>query len=383
MPKYEQNVNRGGTSKRESNIELFRIIAMILIVAHHYVVNSGLTATDGPINAAPLSWRSIFLLEFGAWGKIGINCFVLITGYFMCKSKITLIKFCKLLFEIMFYRIVIATIFWISGYEPFSFSGLFKVLIPIRNIGTGFTSAFLVFFLYIPFITVLVQHLNEKQHIRLLLLSCFTYVFLASIPKFSVTMNYVSWFIVLFFFASYIRLYPKIIFAKTKVWGWLSLACFVLCSTSVVAATWVGTKIEKNLSFFFVADSNKILALFSGICFFLFFKNLKLNYCRVINTIASSTFGVLLIHASSDTMRQWLWKDTLNNVGQYGSKLLPVYAVVSVVAIFAICVLIDQIRIVLLEEPFFKYFDKHFDIIEGKYKSIENKLLDKIETKNR
>lgn len=27
---------------RDSNIELFRIITMIMIVAHHYVVNSGL-----------------------------------------------------------------------------------------------------------------------------------------------------------------------------------------------------------------------------------------------------------------------------------------------------------------------------------------------------
>lgn len=29
-------------SKRDSNIELFRIITMLVIVAHHFVVNSGL-----------------------------------------------------------------------------------------------------------------------------------------------------------------------------------------------------------------------------------------------------------------------------------------------------------------------------------------------------
>ena len=62
--------------KRDSNLELFRIITMLLIVAHHYVVNSGLTAANGPIQADPLSGRSIFLLLFGAWGKTGINCFV-------------------------------------------------------------------------------------------------------------------------------------------------------------------------------------------------------------------------------------------------------------------------------------------------------------------
>lgn len=93
--------------QRESNIELFRIITMLVIVAHHYVVNSGLAVDGGPIYSAPMAGASIFLLLFGAWGKIGINCFVLITGYFMCESWITARKFVKLLFEVMFYRIVI------------------------------------------------------------------------------------------------------------------------------------------------------------------------------------------------------------------------------------------------------------------------------------
>lgn len=32
----------GGGKQRSSNIELYRILVMLLIVAHHYVVNSGL-----------------------------------------------------------------------------------------------------------------------------------------------------------------------------------------------------------------------------------------------------------------------------------------------------------------------------------------------------
>lgn len=92
-------VGGGKSRQRDSNIELFRIITMLLIVAHHYVVNSGLTLESGPIYADPLSEQSVFLLLFGAWGKIGINCFVLITGYFLCKLQITAKKFVKLLFD--------------------------------------------------------------------------------------------------------------------------------------------------------------------------------------------------------------------------------------------------------------------------------------------
>ena len=84
--------------ERSSNIELFRIITMILIVAHHYVVNSGVVQAVLTGNDI-MSFNSQFLLLFGWGGKTGINCFVLITGYFMCTSNISLKKFLKLFLE--------------------------------------------------------------------------------------------------------------------------------------------------------------------------------------------------------------------------------------------------------------------------------------------
>jgi hypothetical protein len=83
---------------------------MLLIVAHHYVVNSGLMSV---MKEEPLHIQSIFLYLFGMWGKTGINCFVMITGYFMCKSPyISLRKFMKLLFEIYFYNLIITGSFF-------------------------------------------------------------------------------------------------------------------------------------------------------------------------------------------------------------------------------------------------------------------------------
>ena len=145
--------------KRESNLELFRIITMLLIIANHYVVNSGLTNL---MDENPLSGQSIFLYFFGAWGKTGINCFVLITGYFMCKSHITLKKFLKLLFEVLFYQILFYLIFLISGYSEFSFTELIKAILPIKSVAYGFGSCYLLFFLFIPFLNILVRNMKEK-----------------------------------------------------------------------------------------------------------------------------------------------------------------------------------------------------------------------------
>ena len=52
--------------QRNSNLELYRIIVMLLIVAHHYVVNSGLMEE---MAKEPLSSRSIFFYIFWNVGK--------------------------------------------------------------------------------------------------------------------------------------------------------------------------------------------------------------------------------------------------------------------------------------------------------------------------
>lgn len=256
---------------RDSNLELYRIIVMMLIIAHHYVVNSGLTSLGGPISANPTSARSLFLLFFGAWGKTGINCFVLITGYFMCKSQITLKKFLKLFLQVMFYKILINSIFWILSYEPLTIQGLAKALIPIRTLGKGFPAAYLLFFLFIPFLNILVNNMNEKQHILLLILLSFTYIFLGTVPFFSVTMNYVSWFMVLYIISSYIRLYPKKIFSNGKMWGWICLLLIIIASLSLVVCAYISKITDKSLWYYFVQDSNTLLAVLIGVTSFLFF----------------------------------------------------------------------------------------------------------------
>lgn len=361
---------------RDSNLELFRIITMLLIVAHHYVVNSGLTAPDGPIFAEPLSSDSLYLLLIGAWGKIGINCFVLITGYFMCKSEITATKFFKLLFEIMFYKIIIGLIFIISDYQTFEWKSFLKLFVPITSVKHDFVGCFILFFLFIPFLNVLIKNLDERKHIYLLIMCSLTYILFGTFHR--VEMNYVSWFMALYIISSYIRLFPKKWMSNLKFCGLILLLMVIMSVISVLVCAWLGVRMDKNVPFYFVTDSNALLAILTGVFAFLFFKNLKLPYNGFINAVASTTFGVLLIHANSDTMRQWLWKDTLDNVGHYGMSL---YVICCVVGVFAICSMIDYLRIKLIERPFFCFWDRKCATIERLIKKKENCLFEKITKK--
>ena len=340
------------TKQRDSNLELYRILIMILIVAHHYVVNSGLIEFIGQ---APTSIKSIYLYIFGMWGKTGINCFILITGYFMCQSRITLRKFAKLVLWVLFYRIVIYLIFCACGYINFSTIVLLKKLLIINNITDGFTSCFLVFFLTIPFLNILIKNMNKRQHLLLLALSLFIYTIWAQIPYYEVKMNYVIWFDILYLISSFIRIYRVFEHISYKQWGLLTLCSITVSVASVLLLLFTG---RESMVYFFVSDSNAILAVIVSVCAFMFFKTMPLKYNKWINAIGASTFGVLLIHANSDTMRQWLWKDTLNNVGQYNDNIF-IHSIVSVLSIFFICTIIDLLRIRLIEKPLFKVLDNY------------------------
>lgn len=329
----------------------------MLIVAHHYVVNSGLLET---MEQDLLSGRTIYFYLLGMWGKTGINCFVLITGYFMCRSHITVRKFLKLLLEVMFYNIVIWTIFTGTGYESFSLKLMVKELFPITSVASGFTSCFLIFYLFIPFLNVLICHIDKKMHLRLVALCLFTYTLLGTIPKIYVAFNYVTWFSVLFFVSSYIRLYglfPKI---KNSQWGMLTIVFAVLASLSVIGMLLVHEYLGIELRpFWFVSDSNAFFAFVVALCSFMYFKDLPMKHSRVINTISASTFGVLCIHANSDTMRQWLWRDTVDCVGQYSSEHLVGISLLSVLLIFVVCIAIDYVRIHTIEKWTFLRLDRY------------------------
>lgn len=342
---------------RDSNLELFRIIVMLLIVTHHYVVNSGLMQV---MEEKPLSNGSIFLYLMGMWGKTGINCFVLITGYFMCKSNITIRKFLKLLLEIEFYYVTIYLIFVISGYEIFSIKGCFKSILPITSVSNDFASCFLIFYLFIPFLNILINHLSKKQHQLLISLCLFTYTILGSLPKINVTMNYVSWFCVLYIISSYLRIYGLPI--KDSRWKLLTILSVICSILSVLAILCINDRFHLSVSihpYRFVSDSNSIFAILTAVCSFMLFKSLKIKNNKIINLISRSTFGVLLIHANSETMRQWLWKDTFNNIGHYHPDTIPfIHLTISVLSIYITCTLIDYLRITHIETPSFKVIDK-------------------------
>lgn len=71
-------------NRKNSSIELLRIICIILIVAHHYCVHG----ISDALSYETINGYRVFLQLFGAFGKVACSIFALISGYYLVSYEI-------------------------------------------------------------------------------------------------------------------------------------------------------------------------------------------------------------------------------------------------------------------------------------------------------
>ncbi len=348
---------------RSSNIEFYRIAMMLIIIAHHLVVNSGVVASYDYQN---ITGNMIFLQLFGFGGKPMIDGFLLITGFFSVKSKFTVEKALRVFLEIFFYKVGFYLLFGLIGFHKLTSEGLFgTVFYVFRSADGAFPATYFWLYCLTPFINKMALNLTKRQFQGLLAVLLTYFTIISTAFRKIDTFSELGWYITAYLIGSYLQLHEPRILNKCWKSGLLTLAALVACYGSILLLTYGRANGTTELDiYYYVSNAHKPLGLLLAVTSFQWFRHMKLPNSRVINTVASSIFGVLLIHANSNTMRTKLWKDWLDIRGHYDWEWLPLYAIIAVICIFLICTAMDQVRIHLLEKPFFKLYR----IIEAKVK---------------
>lgn len=342
---------------RSSNFELLRIVAMFLIVAHHYVVNSGVTGLFDKHNPCG---NMIFLQLAGAWGKVAINAFVLISGYFMCTSSLTPRRYLKIFLEWAFYACVMYAVMVIAGYEQLTPAGVSMLFMDMfTSVNKLFFASFMWFYLGIPFYNVLVRNLDRAKLYAMTGLLLAFFILPGALFKNQAVRSEVFWYMTVYFVGACIRLHPRKWMDSAGICGVLCLSCLAIACIAIVAGDYWHSQGAKFLcSLLGVRLTNTPMSFALGTSLFLFFRNLRLGVVPAINRIAASMFAVLCIHAASNAVRICLWRDVCNVKAAYSLPLaqLAGHLLLSVVAIMAACVMVDMCRIRWIEKPFFAKF---------------------------
>jgi len=103
--------------------------------------------------------------------------------------------------------------------------------------------------------------------------------------------------------------------------------------------------------------SQSPLILMMTILIFNIFKNINIKNIKIINTVASTTFGIYLIHENI-FLRDIIWKRIIQGPKYQDSPLLIINAIMGVLLVFVICTLIEIIQQNVLQNQLMKLIDK-------------------------
>lgn len=360
---------------RQSNIELLRIICMVMIIAHHFCVH-----THIPFNEDLLSFNRLWYEFLYTGGKIGVNVFILITGYFSFRNvTLKMGKVFQFYFQVLFYSVVIYAIFAIfrlplgngANFE-FNWRTLVDALLPVTSAEWWFVSGYFVIVLLSPFLNYFICSIPKNGLRVLLAIAVIMYVV---IPTFFIDTNFftsnwdrnpVLWFMILYLMGAYLGKYG-FMNGKLKT-GTLLLIFFGICILtfgSVIIFDLLG----KDQPWFIFDNRNKYMfemqtipLLIASVALFEAFVKLDIGSNKVINFVSSLTFGVYLIH-DNPTFRQFFWEYFIREtvlekwIGVStveGSGWFALLSIGAIAAVFIGCAIVEFIRTYVIEKIYIK-----------------------------
>lgn len=319
---------------RSSNMEMLRIIAMLLIVVHHYVVHGVEMRISMPFEFSDRLWH-YNALSIG--GGVGVNLFVLITGYFMVDSKLTFSKLSRIVFTVLFFSMLITGV-----YDCFVEDISVKLFIlygtGLFGCGYWFVVAYLSLLLVSPFINTLLNAISQYRHLVIigtLILLCYI---LRTLPGMSLPVGSMDEFICLYLIAAYIRRYGVQVSTR-RLMLLLCTSVFIIVSCiylSTYVALILGSKTLYSVLCNFIAWKQSVLVLALSVLCFVLFTRLPAFHSRFINAAGACTFGVYLLHDHA-LMRDFIWQDCLDtyNAPQMEHPIVHFFLGVSIVYVSA------------------------------------------------
>ncbi len=336
------------TNNRTSNLDLLRILATLMVICNHLV-----------------SWTNILPDEFYAMTPIwltkevffvflrpAVNCFVLISGYFLCTSSFKLKKPINIWVQTLFYGIGIYLLVCLFHDEvSFSFSSLLDYCFPAVTGPYWFITDYLLMYALSPFLNILIKAMDKNTHrvFCLVLLGIFSVIsnLLYSFDFTSINGGYsFVWFCILYIIAAYIRMYVPL---RVKYQKWMlplsALFCLGICGEKFLAHM-ITPQIfgSVTLDGLFYAY-NSILSVPCALCLFQGYRGLTLRspLCnRMIHFFAPLTFSAYLIHGHT-TFNQILLR-ALDIKAYSESWVLFPYLIFCTLCIFIVACGIEKLR---------------------------------------
>ena len=330
--------NKSKIQKRNYGIDLLRLLAMFFVCAIHVLESGGVLK-----NAVGIKYDVSWLLQ--AIVICAVNCYGIISGYVTYSEEEKPYRFSKyisLWLLVVFYSFGInLLVFIIKGSSAVGVSTLLMSALPVTSSLYWYFSAYTGVFFVAPLLNKFVRSLTKKQLTSAIILifvifSCWGFFF--NVFYMSSGYSFV-WLAILYLFGAWLKKCEITQKIKSK-YAVITIICCVLF-------TWLFKIFSPAFNGLFISYLSPTIVLMA-MGYVIAFSKIKAGNCfqKIIKFLAPAAFGVYILHlqkivSAKFIVNKFIW------IAKLDFWAIPLAVLGCAFAIFAICLVVERIRISL------------------------------------
>ncbi len=342
--------------KKNANIELLRLMSLSFVVFAHLLDKGGGLA-DVTVSNNPTPYIAWFIESFVV---VCINVFMLISGYYLVKSRFKLGRLIEIVFAAVFYSVGAFIICLLTGAvstDGMDIYSLLDKIFPIHMNLYWFITGYVIIYMASPLLNKGLNALSEKQ-LRFVLAMFLLYecVLKSILPvRLSTDMLGYStfWMFIVYMAGAYIRLHGLKLTEKPS----RALLIYVICSIAAFAENvilmFISAKLGRLKELHGVALEHNHILLFAGALglfgFFLNKKPMKEGLSKVVLAVSPMALGIYLIHENMSVRYKWPEWLGLTGMDKLSPPIFLIKLLYGVLVVVVAGLLADFIRIKIVE----------------------------------
>lgn len=319
-------------SRRQSNMELLRIISMLMVLAVHIDGASlGLPDLKGDFSA--LDCRSAWQLTVESLAIVGVNCFTLISGYFGIRLRVR--SMVSYLFQCVFYAVGIYAIWMLVAPERTSWTGLLESFLVLSHTDLWYVPAYFGLMLLSPFLNVGVESLSRRGFTWTLVGIVLFNVWCGWLweGKFNPSGYTLVQLIMMYLVGRYIMLWTP---SQQRRHPAAKMFALYLVMTALVTVSAICC-LPRAYAY------NSPLVIMESIALFMAFRYLRVD-SQAINYVAKSAFAVYLIHKEPHLFGEQMKPAVIYMWNNNSLLMFTLYAICLMMGIYVVAMAIDAMR---------------------------------------
>lgn len=334
--------------KRNYGLDLLRALSILFVVTLHVLRHGGiLEAAHGK------AYVIAYLLE--SLSICAVDCFVLISGYRLCKTQYKSRRIVSLWVEALFYSVALTIFICILNSQLPSGQQIITAVTPIMSSEWWFFSQYFALFFFSIILNAALNSLSKRQvgaaMVAIILVFClFPSLFHADVFKLAKGYSF-AWFACVYFIGGGIR----VLFDDINVSKALGLLAYLVGAAATLSAHVLlklgilAPLLTQYKDCFLAYNSPFVLGAAIGL--FWFFGNLKIQRKPLRSALRWITPSVFSIYLISDfpLIRAAFIKGAFSQYASLPIALLPLAVIATVLVIALVCVSIDAIRRLLFK----------------------------------